>query len=164
MTLLTCVWILCYFLMLDSFCWLFHLCLYFFCIYSNLFEDFLSSVRAVVLSIFFVLFFVHSLVLKDFPLLDSAAKGGYAVFWRIISLQVFVQIALFVVLAHFSLHKGLPYLLVGTVLSLVLATSMVYSPALLPKLLTLPSKEELGEGFALILSIVLAWSFMKIAK
>jgi hypothetical protein len=125
---------------------------------------YLANLLALDVLIFFVLFFVHSLVLKDFPLLDSAAKGGYAVFWRIISLQVFVQIALFVVLAHFSLHKGLPYLLVGTVLSLVLATSMVYSPALLPKLLTLPSKEELGEGFALILSIVLAWSFMKMAK
>jgi hypothetical protein len=125
---------------------------------------YLTNLLALDVLMFFVLFFVHSLVFKGFPVMESAAKGGYEVFWRLISLQVFIQIILLVILAHFSLHKGLPYLLLATALSLVLAISIVYSPSHLPKLLTLPSKEELGESFALILSIALAWFFMKTVK
>ncbi|XOV78016.1 MAG: hypothetical protein ACFHVJ_13820 [Aestuariibacter sp.] len=125
---------------------------------------YLANLLALDVFIFFALFFAHSLLFKGFPIMESAAKGGAEVFWRVISLQIFIQVALLVALAHFSLHRGLPYVLLATVLSLVLAISIVYSPSHLSKLLTLPSKDELGESFALILSIVLAWTFLKVSK
>jgi hypothetical protein len=125
---------------------------------------YIATLVALDLVIFFVIYLLHSLMFKDFPVLDSIAKGGYATLWRLISLQIIIQIVLMFTLSFFDWHKDLLKLLLAVIGSLVIAISIVYSPSLISKLVTLPNGEEIGEGFALVFSITMAWSFIRFSK
>ena len=125
---------------------------------------YLATLIALELFIFFAIYFSHSFIFKGFPIADSMAKGTYAIFWRVISLQIFIQIGLMLSLPLFKAHKNLLFLLLAVIGSLIIAISIVYTPSHLSKLVTLPSREEIGEGVALIFSITLAWLFIRCFK
>jgi hypothetical protein len=125
---------------------------------------YLATLIALELVVFFLVYFFHSLIFKDFPITESLAKGAYAIFWRVISLQIFIQIILMFSLALFKRYKELFFLLIAVTGSLIISISIVYSPTLIPKLLSLPNKEEIGEGAAIILSIIIAWFFITYFK
>jgi len=125
---------------------------------------YIATLVAFDLAIFFVVYLLHSLIFKGFPVFDSIAKGGYAILWRLISLQIIIQIALLFSLSLFKWHKNLLILLLAVIGSLIIAISIVYSPSLIPRLVTLPNREEIGEGFALVFSMTMAWSFIRFSK
>ena len=125
---------------------------------------YIATLVAFDLAIFFVIYLLHSLIFKGFPIFDSIAKGGYAILWRLISLQIIIQIVLMFSLSFFKWHKNILKLLLAVIGSLIIAISIVYSPSLIPRLVTLPNREVIGEGFALVLSITMAWSFIRFSK
>ena len=123
---------------------------------------FLGSLVAIDLLVFFLIYFFHTTLMKGFPITEAVAKGGYELLWRVISLQLVIQVALLLGLAYFNMHKNLFFVLASGVLSIVIATIIAYSASHIPKLLTLPNSVEVGEAFAIVVSLALAWLSMRI--
>ena len=116
------------------------------------------------LFIFFVIYMLHSLIFKDFPIIEAAATGVYALIWRVISLQIIIQVLFMLMLSFFNTHKSLVFLVFMGIISVVSAVALSYSSSQIPSLLIFPNKEAVGEGYAVILSITMTWIIMKKLK
>ena len=110
--------------------------------------------------VFFVLYVVHALLLKGFGFSDSLVKGGYEFFWRIISLQVFMQLGFLILAANFDFQKNYLVILCLSLVAYSIASLFSFSDvSSIWKLMKIPNKDEMGEGFAICCSVTIAYLF-----
>ncbi|WHI47312.1 hypothetical protein [Microbulbifer sp. VAAF005] len=104
------------------------------------------------------MYVVHALALKGFGLSDAFVKGGYEFFWRIISLQIFMQLGFLMLAANFEFHKNYVVILFLSLLAYSIACLISFSDASsIWKLMQIPNKDEMGEGFAIFISVTTAY-------
>lgn len=109
---------------------------------------------------FCALYVVHALALKGFGISDSLLKGGYEFFWRIISLQVFMQFGFLMLAANFDFQKNYLVILCLSLAAYSIASLFSFSdvPSIW-KLMQIPNKDEIGEGFAIFCSVTITYIF-----
>lgn len=117
-------------------------------------SNYILSFLGVELLIFFSIYVLHALIFKSFSLPDAAIRGLYEIFWRIISLQIIIQ----AVFMYFAVKAGFVRELMVFVSALVAyAVACVISfsdMAAIWNLMRLPTKEAVGEGFAITVSVI----------
>ena len=115
-------------------------------------------------ALFFLSYVFHAYFIRSFAVSQSLLKGTYEVVWRLISLQVLLQLSLFYLLKRCKVGSELA-MLVGAILAFVIATGI--SSSKIPPLsafLSLPTKDYLPEPFALLASLVLTTLILKLVE
>lgn len=116
---------------------------------------------AIELFVFILIYVAHSLFLRDFPIDASLRSGLYAFLWRIISLQIFLQIFFLFVLLKFKIIKYV-LILISVWLTVPISSYLSFSDFSIEKTMFFPTKELIGEGFAITVSAVLAMVIFRI--
>lgn len=118
----------------------------------------LLSFMSLEVVVFFVLYVVHALFLKGFGFSDSLVKGGYEFFWRIISLQLFLQLGFLMLAANFDFQKNYLVILCLSLVAYSIASLFSFSDvSSIWKLMQIPNRDEMGEGFAIFCSVTIAY-------
>ena len=106
------------------------------------------------LAIFFFIYIVHSHIFKGFSFEDSFIKAGYSVFWRVFSLQLVIQFVLIILLVRLSYGYWVFILFAAYLAFSVAAVLSTSDLSAAWKPMRLPTKDTLGEGFAIVLSVI----------
>jgi len=112
---------------------------------------------------FFSLYAIFSVALRDFALIDALTQAGYEVVWRMISLQIPIQIGFLLFINLLDRQRNYFEVLLATMLAFSFACLFSFSDVnSIWKLLSLPTRHNLGEGFAIFVSVTLAYVIMKL--
>ncbi|MFK8067918.1 MAG: hypothetical protein AB8D52_06715 [Gammaproteobacteria bacterium] len=112
---------------------------------------------------FFIMYVLHALVLKEFALSDAFLKGGYEFFWRFISFQIFIQFCLLVLAANFGFQKNYFVILILSLLAFSISSILSFSGvSSIWILMQLPSKGEMGEGLAIFFSVTVTFFLFRL--
>ena len=130
------------------------------------FSDFLSYMAyflAVDVSVFFGIYFLHAVQSKGFGPSAAATTGLYEVIWRLVSLQLIIQILLMLVLFYLGAHRRIVFVLIAALIAFSISSILSFSdPSSILKLLYPGNREGIGEGFAIILSALCAWASIEL--
>lgn len=108
--------------------------------------------------LFSLLYVVHAQALKGFGLYDALAKGGYALLWRVLSLQVFMQLGLLTVAAGFGFQRNYLVVLSLSLVAFFVASALSFSGfSSAWRLMQFPTRDSMGEGFAILVSVTIAY-------
>ena len=108
--------------------------------------------------VFVALYFFHSLMFKGFGFSEALVKGGYEFLWRVVSLQLIIQLLLFLFAANFELHKNYAVILVLSILAFSIASVFSFSDvSSIWKLMQIPNENDMGEGFVFLISVSFAY-------
>ena len=111
---------------------------------------------------FFAIYFVHALLIKEFSVSDSLMKATYEILWRLISLQLIIQIFLMFVVAIWGYQKYFVLQLLAAVVAFSVAAVISFSDSgAILKLLNPLVRSDIGEGFAIVISVSFAWAALK---
>lgn len=114
------------------------------------------------LFIFFGIYVLHALFFKSFPFSESLVRGGYEVFWRFISLQIFIEAALIFVSLKIEFSREL-MMFASALLAYSIASVISFSEmSAIWNLMKFPTKEAVGEGFAIAVSVILTLMIFRI--
>jgi hypothetical protein len=101
---------------------------------------------------------------KSFSLPDSLVRGGYEVFWRFMSLQIFMQVILMFILLRVGISREL-VILISALTAYSAACIIAFSEvSAVWGLMRLPTKEAVGEGFAIVVSVISALALFRIVS
>ncbi len=123
---------------------------------KKMFENyaFVLSFTTIEVIIFVALYILHAFIFKGFSFPDSMIKGGYELFWRVMSLQIFIQILFIFIACKINYQRDIMILL-GALLAFSIASVISFSDfSSVWRLMKLPTKETLGEGFAISVSVI----------
>jgi len=115
---------------------------------------------AVELTLYCFVFAFHSLVTQKFSVMESLVVGGYAAIWRVIYLQVFLQVACLASLRFYERHESAALTLMASLVTFcVSALFYCYGDIrAVAKLFTLSGDVRiLSEGIVVILTISVTW-------
>lgn len=125
---------------------------------------FVFAFVGVELLIFFSIYVLHALMFKSLTLPDSLVRGGYEVFWRFMSLQIFMQVILMFILLRVGISREL-VILISALTAYSAACIIAFSEvSAVWSLMRLPTKEAVGEGFAIVVSVISALALFRIVS
>ena len=114
------------------------------------------------LALYFAVVVVQTALVRQIPLSEAVVVGGYAVAWRVLSLQVFVQVILLGVVSFFQ-REGNIVLTMASAIAAFLLCSTIYlgSVERTVRLFTISiERRTLNDGLVLVVSLVLTWLVM----
>lgn len=131
---------------------------------KNVFENYQFVLSFIAIDIlFYVMFYVlHAFIFGGFIFSEALLKGGYELYWRVISLQVVLQILFMFAGLKIGFQRELMILL-AALLAFAIASFISFSDiSSLWKLMKLPTKDVLGEGFAISMSVIITMVIFRI--
>jgi hypothetical protein len=117
---------------------------------------------AVDLGIFYVSYFLYGIIVARYPLRDSFVGALYEIIWRLLFSQAPLQFLFLLLVARLSGGYGFVATVASAVSAFFVAGIISFSTMhSVLRLFALPSRQGLGEGFVLLVTVSIAWLVTK---